>query len=214
MGRTISRITVVGLAVFGLAIFGLIAAGCGGSAANRHIDSTEESLIQLPDDWEVYSNAEVANPPFVHASDSVSFPVISQMAFAAGGLANAGAFSEPVAASAFPIGVTTVRDIPLNVRDLVSRRVLSDVVLPYQGLPSQELVKKDFAFDDTWNGIEVAVMYTDPITSSDGAAYFISITDPGVSRHYSIAIGCSLDCFADNQADIEQVINSWLVDTR
>ncbi len=197
-----------------LAVLSLVVAGCGAGDANRHIDATQESLIQLPDDWEIYSNAEVVDPPFVHSSEGVSFPLISQMAFAAGGLASAEAFSQPVAASAFPIGVTTVRDIPLNVRDLVSRRVLSDVVLPYRELPSQELVKKDFAFDDAWDGVEVAVMYTDPITSSDGAAYFISITDPGVTRHYSIAVGCSLDCFADNQDEIERVINSWLVNTR
>ncbi len=205
MRRTIAVLTALGL---------VLAACGGGSADNRHIDSAGESLIVLPSDWELYSAAEVVNPPFVHSSADVSFPVISQMAFAGSDLATSDVFAQPIAASAFPIGVTTVRDIPLGMRDLVSRRVLSDVVLPYQDLPSQELVKQDFAFDDTWEGVEVAVMYTDPITSSDGAAYFISITDPDVSRHYSIAIGCSIDCFADNQTAIESVINSWLVDTK
>ncbi|NNL46929.1 MAG: hypothetical protein HKO76_01000, partial [Acidimicrobiia bacterium] len=100
-----------------LAVLGLVVGGCGADDANRHIDATQESLIQLPDDWDVYSNAEVANPPFVHSSEDVTFPLISQMAFAAGGLASAEAFSQPVAASAFPIGITTVRDIPLNMRD-------------------------------------------------------------------------------------------------
>ena len=34
------------------------------------------------------------------------------------------------------------------------------------------------------------------------------------NRLFTIAVGCTLDCFGENQATINEIVDSWLVNTR
>jgi hypothetical protein len=77
----------------------------------------------------------------------------------------------------------------------------------------RELVKADLDFGKSFEGVEVIVVYTDEATASDAGVYLMSVTDPDVTRMYSMAVGCSLDCFQLHQDEISDVMNSWLVNT-
>ncbi len=56
--------------------------------------------------------------------------------------------------------------------------------------------------------------YVDESGAEVGIAYLISVTDPADNRMYSIVAGCSRDCYIANQAEIERVVDSWLVNKK
>ena len=195
----------------------MTATACGGTAedATTYKDP-DYSLVEIPNDWQVYTTSDlpgVTNFPFVAPSTSGPLPILSQLTFAATPTRNAATLADPLASSAYPVGSATVRAIDDDLRETLSRLTLAELVLPYHAQPHQEFLAEDFAFDD-FEGIKRVVVYTDPQTSSDAAAVIVSVTDPADSRMYSIGVGCSVDCFNLYLDDINEVVDSWVVNTR
>ncbi len=75
-------------------------------------------------------------------------------------------------------------------------------------------LNEDIELSEDFDGIQVIVAYNDPNTGSDAAVSFVSVTDPAVTKLFTIAVGCTLDCFGENQTTINAIVDSWLVNTR
>ena len=115
----------------------------------------------------------------------------------------------------YPVGSAVVRAIPASQRDQISRYWLAELVLPYHAQPvAREELKQDITLGEGFDGVQLIVTFNDATTSADAAVILISITDPDVEAMYSIAVGCSIECFNENLDAIIAVIDSWLVNTR
>ena len=194
---------------------------CGGGADPDRVTYTDpgnQSLFSMPSDWNLYELAELsgmAQVPFVRPVDSIQLPAISTVVFYAAPVKDVGALSDDLAAADYPVGAATIRSIGSDERDFVSRHLLTQSVLPYRSLGNaQELTKEDFSFGDGFDGVRVLVAYQDEATDDVGVAYLISVTDAEDRLMYSIIAGCSQDCFVTNQTTIEELVDSWLVNTR
>lgn len=198
----------------------LAATACGRASASGDVytDPERRFLIRLPDGWNLYLPEDLTgleSVPFVNSVQGLEFPPLSLVGFDAAPVKGAGNLSVPLVQADYPIGVATVRSIGPVQRDFVSRFVLTEAVVPYRSLPnSRELLKEDFSFGRGYDGVRVLVVFSDEVGREFGVAYLISVTDPADSRMYSVVAGCSRDCFIQYQDAIEQVVDSWMVNTR
>ena len=198
----------------------LVAAACstGSSDHVEYRDPEDRSLFEIPNDWHLYERSElgeVGGVPFVTNFNGISVPVEAGVAFDGAPAEDPENVGIPFATSPYPIGATSVRAITPDARDFISRSLLTQLVVPYDANEVvRELVKVDKTFGQDFDGVEVVVVFNDEATSSDAGAYVMSVTNPDVTTMYSIAVGCSLDCFQLHQDEIAEVMNSWLVNTR
>lgn len=180
-------------------------------------DESRLMFLEIPDDWAVFGSdalAGVVDTPFVAQSDDFSLPVVSRVVFQGAGV-DAGVPGTDISAFSYPVGSAVVRTISESQRDIISRYLLQEMVVPYHGQPAaQEVLKEDISLGEGYDGVQMVVAYTDGVTDRDVAVAFISITDPEVDRLFSIAVGCSLECFQEHQSTILGVVDSWLVNTR
>lgn len=200
----------------------LIASSCGsGTDAGLQAvrDSADPPLMffEVPTEWSVYRSADLAGTtatPFVATTGDFTLPVESRVVFQGAGL-DAGIPDDNPSDSAVPVGSAVVRTIPATQRDLISRYWLAELVVPYHSQPAANLeYKEDVSVGAGFDGVQLIVTYNDAETDADAAVIFISVTDPEVTRMYSIAVGCSIPCFNEHVDDIVAVIDSWLVNTR
>ena len=199
-------------------LMGLVATACGsdgGGGLQAVRDDGQSMFFQLPADWTVLQEADlagVAETPFV-SQDIIDLPIVSRVVFE-GGVAGSGVVIDP-AATTVPVGSAVVRSISSGNRDYISRFLLAELVFPYhQQSSAQILTKDDLSLGDGFDGVQVVVRYTDAGTNEQAVVSLVSVTDPEVTKMYSIAVGCTIDCFIDHQQTITDVIDSWLVNTR
>ena len=95
-----------------------------------------------------------------------------------------------------------------------SRRLLSQVAVPYEGLQITPELQEPFEFAEGFDGVRQLAVYTDPASGNEAAVYLISVTDDEDARIYSVAVGCSVECFMEHQEKISEVVDSWLVNVR
>lgn len=180
-------------------------------------DDSRLMFFEVPDEWAVFGTADlegVIDTPFVAQDPDFTLPVVSRVVFQGVG-ADAGIPGTDVSSFSYPVGSAVVRTISESQRDIMSRYLLQEMVVPYHGQPAaQEILKEDVSLGDGFAGVQMVVAYTDGTTDRDAAVAFISITDPAVDRMFSIAVGCSLECFQEHQTAILGVVDSWLVNTR
>lgn len=198
----------------------LLVTACGGSDGDlmRYTDPDDRTLFAVPSEWNIYEFEELAGLealPFVNAVQGLEFPAVSTVGFDAGPVRDPSNVSTDLLDAGFPIGAAAVRSIGEQERDFLSRFTLTQSVLPYRSLTnSQEISKEDFSFGNGYDGVRVLVSWTDATGAEAGVAYLISVTDAAEQRLYTMVAGCSFECFRDNQATIEGVVDSWLVNTR
>jgi|FLYL01.1.fsa_nt_gi hypothetical protein len=202
-----------------VALLAVAAVACGRAAADSvtYTDPDNRFLVRLPPGWHLYQADELAQVevPFVHPVQGLEFPVSSMVGFDRAPARSPVNLEVPLVEADFPVGVATVRTIGTLQRDFVSRFVLTESVVPYRSLPnSRELLKEDFSFGRGYEGVRALVVYTDEVGRDFAVAYLISVTDPDDTVMFSVAAGCSRDCFIQHQDEIEQVVDSWLVNTR
>jgi hypothetical protein len=205
---------------FGVAVAGaaLVVSACAGTSdgVTRVRDGDRLVYFELPAGWEVIGDdqlAGLAGTPFVVQSDDLVLPILSRVVFH-GQETGAGLGAADVSLSPVPIGTAAVRSISASQRDLISRYWLAEAVLAYHEEPvAQELLKQDITVAAGYDGVQLVVAYNDSETQADAAVAFVSVTDPEARRMFSIAIGCSLECYGENQAQILDIIDSWLVNT-
>lgn len=199
-------------------VVALIAAGCGegsGEGLTRVRDDGRLVYFELPGGWDVLSEetlASVTGTPFVVQNDDLVLPVLSRIVFQRAG--SDVKLADDISLSSVPVGSSAVRSISASQRDVISRYWLAESVLSYHELPvTQELLKQDISVADGYDGVQLVVAYNDSATSADAAVAFVSVTDPQARRMFSIAIGCSLECYGEYQDEILDIIDSWLVNT-
>jgi hypothetical protein len=210
------RIVAV-VAALGLLVTACSAAGSSGGTQSI-TDADQLTRIDLPADWEYYSNeslAGIADTPFVIQAPGAEMPVVSRFAFDAAPIADPNNLLGPISQADFPVGSSVVRRISPDVRDFVSRYLLAEVVVPYHSASaSEELFKQDIDLGDDHTGVQLAVVYKDLQTDEDVGVMFISATDPEVTTLFQVAIGCSLECFQIYGPTIREIVDTWLVNTR
>jgi hypothetical protein len=197
-----------------------VLAACSGAsaAANQYRDPDGELVMTVPESWHIYDPGQVAalsTMPFVNQPNGVTLPAVRVAAFDGAPTADVGNVTKDLATVTFPIGATAIRTIGDQERDFVSRYLISQAVLPYYGYshPSENL-REDFSFGDGYDGVRRRITYTSSDGTTTGVAYFIAVTDPGDTQMFSVLAGCSLDCYSQNQTEIEQAVDSWLVNTK
>jgi hypothetical protein len=196
----------------------LAACGSGTTDVVAYTDPDKLSLVNLPTEWHTYEIAELSaleDVPFAEPYQGFDYPAVSSLAFDGAPALDVSNITNSLAVVDFPIGAMSVRTVGDIERQYLNRAALSQSVLPYfQFLDSQEHVREDFSFGDGYDGVRVLVSYVDETGAEVGIAYLISVTDPADNRMYSIVAGCSRDCYIANQAEIERVVDSWLVNKK
>ncbi len=195
----------------------LAACSEGESGITTYRDPDRNSLFELPSHWNLYEGESLTGVtvPFITQGADFQLPVLSQIAFDGAPTPDPANLTGSVSTSQYPIGTVAVREIGGQERDFISRFLLAELVVPYHSQTgSEEILKTDFEFENDFRGVQLAVAYTDAITEEQAAVYLISVTNPEVTKMYSIAVGCSLDCFGRNQEEIVAIVDSYLVNTR
>lgn len=196
--------------------FALAACGSGGGEETvPYTDPGRLSLVNLPSDWNLYEPqelSELSDMPFTESYDGFDYPEVTSIAFDAAPAHDVSNVTTPLATASYPIGAMSVRSVGDFEKLFLNRAALIQSVIPYfEYLDPQEHRREDFTFGDGYDGVRVLVSFSDESGSEIGVAYMISVTDPADDRIYSIVAGCSRQCYIDNQAQIERVVDSWLV---
>jgi len=202
-----------------LALAALLSACSSANASNiRYTDPEQQSLLELPSDWHLYEQDElagVADLPFMGSVGNIDFPTRSVVAFDGAPSAAAANLTTDLASSPFPIGATSVRTIDTSTRDLISRLILARSVIDFTTYGEvADVSKEDFSFGKGFEGVRRLLALTTTDGQAQAVVYLISVTNPADDRLYSVAVGCSRDCFVENQEEIERVVDSWLVNTK
>ena len=203
-----------------LCLFAWSVAACGSGNADvvSYTDPEKTSLVNLPPEWHTYDINELnalEDVPFAEPYGGFEYPAVSSLAFDGAPARDVSNLTNSLALVDYPIGVMSVKTVGDLERQYLNRAALSQSILPYfQFVDSQEHLREDFTFGDGYDGVRVLVSYVDENGAEVGIAYLISVTDPADNRMYSIVAGCSRDCYIENQAQIERVVDSWLVNKR
>lgn len=199
----------------------VVLSACTGSGSADHVSYTDPaglSYLSLPADWHLYELEELKTLdelPFVESVGGIELPPESGVAFDGAPIRDVANLASDLATADYPIGSATIRAIDEQERDFVSRFMLTQSVVPYRSLGDpQEVMKEDFSFGNGYEGVRVLVAFTAEDGTSQGVAYMISVTDAEDERMYSVVAGCSLACFTRHQDRIEEVVDSWLVNTK
>jgi len=198
----------------------LVLAACGSGAVDivSYTDPDKLSLVNLPTGWNTYEISELSaleDVPFAEPYAGFEYPAVSSLAFDGAPARDIANVTNSLSSVEYPIGAMSVRSVGDIERQYLNRAALSQSILPYfQFLDAQEHVREDFTFGDGYDGVRVLVSYADDAGAEVGIAYLISVTDPADNRMYSIVAGCSRDCYIENQAQIERVVDSWLVNKK
>jgi hypothetical protein len=207
--------------LFLIAPMALAAAACGGGSGEDTVSYTDPgklSLVNLPTEWHLYEPQELSgleDMPFTEPYNGLDYPEVTSIAFDGAPARDVTNITVPLETASFPIGAMTVRTVGEYEKVFLSRATLTQSILPYfDFLDPTEHFREDFSFGDGYDGVRVLVSYSDQTGAEVGVAYIISVTDPADARIYSIVAGCSGQCYVDNQAQIERVVDSWLVNKR
>lgn len=205
-----------------LVCLGFALAACSGSTNGDHItyvDPAEFSIFSIPGDWNLYELKDLEGLgefPFTHSVEGMTFPVIAGAGFTASPTRDPNHLTMSMAEVDFPIGSMSVRQLGADERERLSRFILTQSVIPYRSYPNMvEEFAEDFSFGSGFEGVRRLVRFVDPEnTQRLATAYMVVVTDPADQRMYSIVAGCSEECFASNQNQIVEVIDSWMVNTK
>ncbi|MDE0369327.1 MAG: hypothetical protein OXI84_04215 [bacterium] len=196
----------------------MLLTACGGGDPDITVyrDTENRSLFELPKDWNLYRADElsqIAPVPFV--PDLGGYRPISFVAFDGAAGRDLNNLSLDAATSPFPVGAQIIRQISPEEKDLLSRRLMAvsayDITDPGQGV---EIDTWDFTFGRDFEGIAATVGLTAQDGQSQGLVYVLAVTNPEATELYSMAAGCSLECFAREGEQIVAAVESWIVNTR
>jgi len=198
----------------------LLLAACSNAGSGVVTFTDEERLtkFEIPESWHVYELSELSaleEVPFDEQVQGFSFPAISSVGFDGGPVRDVANLAAELPAAEFPIGAMSVRQVGEVEKDLLSRAMLTQSVLPYYALAnSEEIIKEDFSFGNGFDGVRVLVAFQDEAATGQGVAYLISVSNEDDTRIYSMIAGCNRECFVAQQETIEKVVDSWLVNKR
>lgn len=199
----------------------LLLAACSNAGDGDVVTFTDEERLtkfEIPESWHVYELAELSSLeqlPFDEQVQGFTFPAISSVGFDGGPVRDVSNLTAALPQADYPIGAMSVRQVGEVEKDLLSRAMLTQSVLPYYNLSnSEEISKEDFSFGEGFDGVRVLVAFQDEAATGQGVAYLISVSNEDDTRIYSMIAGCNRECFIANQDTIEGVVDSWLVNKR
>jgi len=199
-------------------LFLLAACSNADSGVVTFTDEERLSRFDIPESWNVYELTELSSLedlPFDEQVQGFSFPAITSVGFDGGPVRDVSNLAANLPEADYPIGSMSVRQVGEVEKDLLSRAMLTQSVLPYYGLAnSEEISKEDFSFGEGFDGVRVLVAFQDEAATGQGVAYMISVSNEDDTRIYSMIAGCNRECFIANQETIEGVVDSWLVNKR
>jgi hypothetical protein len=208
---TISRAIAVG------GVLALVLAACSSAeeGVTTYTDPDRLSLIKVPSEWHLYESDETAElESTAFTADIDGLPIVHSVAFDGAPTRDPENIAAPFMTATYPVGASIIRSVGEEMRDVISRRLLAQVAVPYQGLEITPQFQEDFEFAEGFDGVRQLATYTDPASGDTAAVYLISVTDDTDEQVYSVAVGCSVECFIDNQDQIVEVVDSWLVNVR
>ena len=196
----------------------LLLAACGGGDPDITVyrDAEDRSLFELPKGWNLYLADELSQiTPVPFVPDIGGYRPISFVAFDGAAGRNLDNLFLDAASSPFPVGAHIIRQISPEEKDLLSRRQMAvsayDVTKPGQGV---EIDTWDFTFGRDFEGIGATVGLTTEDGQGQGLVYILAVTNPETTELYSMAAGCSWECFAREGEQIVAAVESWIVNTR
>lgn len=188
-----------------------LSAACGGQdpSSRTYKDPGLRFIFEVPDGWNLYPDARPGGLAILADAERGS-----RVPFDGFPQANPANLTTPLSQAPYPLGAAGVRPITEEERDLVSRLWISQTVLPYQQEAGfEEVFKEDYEQADDFEGIRLLVQYREDETNELAAVFMEALTDPEDTTLYSIAVGCSVECFRQHQGDIAEVVSSWKVNT-
>ena len=211
MKRTL-RTGVVSVA----AVLFIAACGGGNSDTVTYRDAENRSLFELPNEWNLYRADELIQiVPVPFLPDIGGYRPISFVAFDGAAGRSLDNLAVDVTTSPYPIGAHIIRQISPDEKDLLSRRIMAlsayDVMDGGQGV---NVDTWDFTFGRDYKGIGASVGLTNEDGRRQGLVYVLAVTNPEGTELYSMAAGCSLDCFTRQGEQIVEAVDSWVVNTR
>ena len=202
------------------AALAVLLSACGGGGNPDTItyqDAEDRSLFELPNDWHLYDADELVQvlpAPFLPDTGG---NIVSLVAFDGAAGRDLDNVALDAAASEFPVGAQIIRRISDSERNDISNRSMAmsayNVYSSGLGVEMYNLVD-DPAFDRDYDGIRGYLGVTLQDGSLEGVIYVRAVHNPDMTELYSMAAGCSLDCFTREQEAIEGAVNSWVVNTR
>lgn len=205
--------------VSGVALAAVLSA-CGGGGNPDTItyrDAENRSLFELPNDWHLYRADELVQVAPVPFLPDVGGNILSFVAFDGAAGRNLVNVSQDAAASEFPVGAQIIRQISDTERNDISNRSMAlsayNAYTAGLGVEMLDLVD-DPSFDRNYDGIRGYLGVTLQDGSLEGVIYVRAVHNPEMTELYSMAAGCSLDCFTRERQAIEEAVNSWVVNTR
>ncbi len=204
-------IPVVGLA--------LALAACAGGDPDKvtYRDTENRSLFELPRDWNLYRADELVQAQSVPFLPNAGGAMVSYVAFDGAAGRNLSNLVTGAAESPYPLGAQIIRQITPEEKNLLSNQFMAESAYatysPSLGVQIIDLTA-DPAFDRDYDGIRGYLGVTQGDNSLEGVIYLRAVHNPDVTELYSIAVGCSIECFTREREDIEQAVNSWVVNTR
>lgn len=198
------------------AALALVACGGGSPDSTTYRDIENRSLFELPNEWNLYPADELIQiTPVPFLPDIGGYRPISFVAFDGAAGRSLDNLTVDVTTSPYPIGAHIIRQISPEEKDLLSRRIMAlsayDVTEGGQGVTVDTW---DFTFGRDFTGIGATVGLTNEDGRRQGLVYVLAVTNPEVTELYSMAAGCSLDCFTRQSEQIVEAVDSWAVNTR
>lgn len=198
------------------AALALGACGLGSPDSVTYRDAENRSLFELPDEWNLYTADELIRvTPVPFLPDIGGYLPISFVAFDGAAGRSLDNLAVDATTSPYPIGAHIIRQISPEEKDLLSRRIMTlaayDVTQGGQGV---QIDTWDFTFGRDYSGIGAQLRLTNEDGRRQGLVYVLAVTNPEGTELYSMAAGCSRDCFTRQRQQIVDAVNSWAVNTR
>ena len=202
-----------------VAALAAVLSACGGGNPDTitYRDAENRSLFELPNDWHLYRADELVRVAPVPFLPETGGNILSFVAFDGAAGRNLGNVALDAAASEFPVGAQIIRQISDTERNDISNRSMAlsayNAYTAGLGVEMLDLVD-DPAFDRNYDGIRGYLGVTLQDGSLEGVIYVRAVHNPDMTELFSMAAGCSLDCFTRERQAIEEAVNSWVVNTR
>lgn len=198
------------------AALALGACGLGSPDAVTYRDAENRSLFELPDEWNLYTANELIRiTPVPFLPDIGGYLPISFVAFDGAAGRSIDNLTIDATISPYPVGAHIIRQISPEEKELLSRRVMTlsayDMTQGGQGV---QIDTWDFTFGRDYSGIGAQLRLTSEDGQRQGLVYVLAVTNPDGTELYSMAAGCSRDCFTRQSRQIVDAVNSWAVNTR
>lgn len=200
-------------------VFSVVLAACGGGDPDKIIyrDTENRSLFELPRDWNLYKADELVQAGPVPFLPDTGGSFLSYVAFDGAAGRNLGNLVTGAAESPYPLGAQVIRQIGADEKNLLSNLYMAEsAYATYSSSLGMQILQLDDDpdFDRDYDGIRGYLGITQGDSDLQGVIYVRAGHNPDGTELYSMAVGCSLECFTRERQEIEQAVNSWVVNTR